>query len=158
MAAHEDTSMPSAQSAQSINASTVRCVNDCLQAMLRPSHHQASFCESSPEASKGGGRGVVNHLESVKTVFDSHSFPFLVKQGTAATGAGLRLSVCLCASEHQQSGTTHARGTVSAGYQSTNTEAKLLPAGLALPRGDCLRGWDRWRVLGETPPAGPFKP
>lgn len=71
------------------------CVGDCLQATPRPSHYQASFCESSPEASKAGGRGVVNHLERVKTVFDSHSFPFLVKHGTAATDAAgrLRLSV-----------------------------------------------------------------
>lgn len=134
-------------------------VADCLQATPVRVTYQASCCESSPEASKGAGRGVVNLLERVKTVFDRHSFPFLVKHGTAATDAAGRLrlsSVCLCASQHQQGGTSHARGTVSAGYSTTTPEAKLHPAGLALPRGDCLRGRNRWRVLGETPPAGPF--
>lgn len=65
-----------------------------LHATPRPSHYQAFLRrESSPEASKGGGRGVVNHLERVKTVFDSRS---LVKHGTAATGAGSVSIVCLC--------------------------------------------------------------
>lgn len=134
-------------------------VDDCREATPRSSHYQELCCESSPETSKGGGRGVVNHLERVKAVFDSHSFPY-----SGETWHCSPSSVCVCVYyEVMPLSTSSTARRMPAGpfLQATAQappEAKLHPAGLALPRGYCLRGTNRWRVLGETPPAGPSKP
>lgn len=91
----------------------------------------------------------VNLLERVKTVFNSRSF--------AISGETWHCGLCVYKPLNtSEAGTSHARGTVSAGYRTPMPGAKLHPNGLALPRGDCLRGrtdgasWEK--RLPQVPP------
>lgn len=148
MAAHEDTSMHargSSQLNQSMQALSA-CVDDCPQATpvrVTTKPFAVSRRRKRPREEDEALSIILKESSPFSTVTLSLSWRNMAPHTDWQASS-------LCASQHQQSGTSHARGTVSAGYSTTTPEAKLYPAGLALPRGDCLRGRNRWRVLGRN--------